>query len=88
SSPQETPAPAENVTPVLQQIQEQLPKILGPMADIIFDEVVESWREQGKSTLKDVKVLIQLLEEEIDNTDQISRFRESIAQVTAQISGR
>ncbi|WP_319550489.1 hypothetical protein [Desulfogranum marinum] len=88
SSPQETPAPAENVTPVLQQIQEQLPKILGPMADIIFDEVVESWREQGKYTLKDVKVLIQLFEEEIDNTDQISRFRESIAQVTAQIGGR
>lgn len=87
-SPQRAPATAENVAPVLQQIQEQLPKILGPMADIIFDEVVESWREQGKSTLEDVKVLIQLLEEEIDNPDQISRFRESIAQVIAQISGR
>ena len=88
SPPQEAPSTAENVTPVLQQIQEQLPNILGPMADIIFDEVVESWRDQGKSTLADVKVLIQLLEEEIDNPDQVSRFRESIASVIAQISGR
>lgn len=85
--PQEAPA-AKNVAPVLQQIQEQLPKILGPMADIIFDEVVESWREQGKSTLEDVQVLIQMFEEEIENPDQISRFRESIAPVIAQIGRR
>ena len=88
NSNQEVPATDKNVGPVLEQIQEQLPKILGPMADIIFDEVVESWKEQGKSTLEDVKVLIQLLEEEIDNPDQITRFRESIAQVIAQISRR
>jgi len=79
------PPPAEdNVSPVLAQVREQLPQILGPMADFIFDDVVESWRGQGKYTLNDLPALINLLEEEIDNADQASRLRSIISPIISQ----
>lgn len=79
---------AEEINPILEQIRDQLPKILGPMADFVFEEAVESWQAAGNATLKNLGALVQLLEEEIGNDDQIKRFHNEIAHVMIQASKR
>ncbi len=77
---------AEDIDPILAQIQEQLPKILGPMADFVFEEAVESWQATGNATLKNLGALVQILEKEISNGDQIKRFHNEIAHVMIKAS--
>ncbi|MGW8192743.1 MAG: hypothetical protein ACWGOX_00620 [Desulforhopalus sp.] len=72
-------APSENVAAVLAAMKLHLPKIMGPMADIIFDETVETWQEQGNCTLSGIDSLVQLLAEEIGSAEKINRFKEMIA---------
>ncbi len=88
--PKKTPssATAENVSPVLAQIKEQLPQILGPMADFIFDDVMDKWKEQGKHALSDLPELLELLVEEVHNDDQASRLRAVISPIINQAVGR
>ena len=69
---------AENIAPILAAMKAHLPKIMGPMADIIFDEAVESWEQQGKCSVDDLGALIQLLNAEIGRPDKISSYQEMI----------
>lgn len=75
---------ADEVLPFLSEMKKHLPKIMGPMADMVFDETVEDWQKQGKTTLEDLDSLVQMLSEEIGNGDQITRFKEMIAPVLTQ----
>lgn len=74
----------DEVLPFLAEMKKHLPKIMGPMADIVFDETVEDWRKQGKTTPEDLESLVHMLAEEIGNGEQISRFKEMIAPVLTQ----
>lgn len=82
--PPEAAATVEQIEPILAQIKEPLPKILGPMADFVFEEAVESWQATGNATLNNLGGLVQLLENEIGNADQIKRFHDKIAHVMIQ----
>lgn len=83
--PEKSPsAPAEKVLPVLAEIKSHLPKIMGPMADIIFDEMLEIWQEKGNCTVSNLESLVQLLAEEIGNADKVTHFREMIAPALSQ----
>jgi len=83
--PQETPsAPADDILPVLAEMKSHLPKIMGPMADIIFDEMLEEWQEQGNCTVSNLEALVQLLADEIGSADKVTRFKELIAPALAQ----
>jgi len=73
--------PSEKIAPVLAAMKTHLPKIMGPMADIIFDETVETWQQQGKCSVDDLGSLVQLLNAEIDNPDKISSYQEMIEPV-------
>lgn len=75
---------ADEVLPFLSEMKKHLPKIMGPMADIVFDETVEDWQKQGKTTLEDLELLVQMLSEEIGNGEQVKRFKEMIAPVLSQ----
>lgn len=59
-------------------MKSHLPKIMGPMADIIFDEAVETWQKQGKYTVGDLDLLVQMLAEEIENADKITNYKAMI----------
>jgi len=77
--------PSADVAAVLAEIKSHLPKIMGPMADIIFEETVETWQEQGNCTMGNIESLVQLLAEEIGSADKIRRFREMIAPTLSQV---
>lgn len=72
-------APAADIAPILAAMKAHLPKIMGPMADIVFDETVEIWEKQGDCTASGLKSLVHLLSEEIGSTEKITRFKELIA---------
>ncbi len=72
------------VSRVLEQIKEQLSQVLGPMADFIYDDVLESWRGQGKYSFNDLPVLIELLEKEVENDEQVRRLRKLITPIITQ----
>lgn len=70
--------PSEEVSRAMEAMKSHLPKIMGPMADIIFDEAVETWKKQGKYTVGDLDLLVQMLAEEIENADKITNYKEMI----------
>ncbi len=72
------------VSQILEQIKKQLSQILGPMAGLIYDDVLESWQDQGKHSLNDLPVFIELLEKEVENDEQIKRLRKLITPIIAQ----
>jgi len=80
-APQETLGPgpaAADVEPILAKMKEMLPKILGPMAALIFDEAVDDWREQGGGTRKSLPALIQLLSDEIGDEAKAQAYRSMV----------
>jgi len=70
---------SEEVVPILAEMKAHLPKIMGPMADIIFEETVDIWKEQGNSTVSELSSLVKLLAEEIGSADKIISYKEMIA---------
>ncbi|PIE58172.1 MAG: hypothetical protein CSA33_04480 [Desulfobulbus propionicus] len=80
----EVPQPDSNVVRVLNQIKEQLPSIVGPMADIVFDDSVAIWREQGHSTVRDILALVELLKQELSTPEQTKRFNALMAPIISK----
>lgn len=78
---------SEKVAPVLAAMKSHLPKIMGPMAEIIFDETVEAWQQQTKCSVNDLGSLVQLLNEEIGHPDKISSFQEMIEPALKKAAG-
>lgn len=76
--------PAEAATvnaelePIFNKIKACLAKILGPIAGIIFDEVLHNWALQGTS-IERLPTLLDLLKEEIGDPEKIRSFEEHIA---------
>jgi hypothetical protein len=63
------------------EMQEALGKILGPMAGIIFDEVIEQWLELGPPDSSRLEELIELINQEISAPDKIDHYRQLISPV-------
>lgn len=82
---QESPATTtEDVQKILLEMRTHLPKIMGPMADMIFEETVEAWQQEGRCTIADLDSLVKLLAEEIGSAEKISRYKEMIAPALTQ----
>ncbi len=87
-----TPAPAAATAPAEAQassdtnlddlfsvMEKGLGKILGPMAEFIFAEVVEKWTANGVANGSRIDELIKLLNQEIIDLDKIEHYREIIS---------
>jgi len=61
------------------EMKEELGKILGPMAGFVFDEVVESWVEQGSADFSRIEELVEQLNQEIADQDKIDKYRQLIS---------
>lgn len=53
----------------------RLPTVLGPMAALIFDEAVDTWKEQGGGSKNTIPALIQLLNQEIGDEEKVQVYR-------------
>jgi len=71
----------EKMPQVLDELKAHLPKILGPMASIIFDEAVETWEEQGNSSIDNINSLLLLINEEIGDEGKIAYYANMIAPI-------
>lgn len=67
--------PLSNLLP---EMKAQLGKILGPMAGFIFEEAVDSWKEQTDPDKVRIEGLIELLNQEISIPKKITQYRELI----------
>ncbi len=68
-------AAAADVDPILTEMKNLLPKVLGPMAALIFDEAVDTWKEQGGGSKNTIPALIQLLNQEIGDEEKVQVYR-------------
>ena len=80
-------ATSAEVEAILAEMNTHLLNILGPMADIIFEESAEEWKEQGKRTVEDLDSLIEMLSEEIGSEDKITKYKALIAPAIKQRIG-
>lgn len=70
---------SEKLQSLLAEMKEALGKILGPMAGFVFDEIVESWAEQGAADFSRIEALIEQLNREIADPDKIGKYRQLIS---------
>ncbi|MBN1956983.1 MAG: hypothetical protein JXQ81_13955 [Desulfuromonadales bacterium] len=72
----------KSVSPELKQLMEEmksaLAKILGPMAEFVFDEVAEEWVEDGADFSR-MESLIGQLEQEIGDEKKAEEYKQLIA---------
>lgn len=61
------------------EMKEDLGKILGPMAGFVFDEVVDTWVEQGAPDFSRIEELVEQLNQEIADQDKIDKYRQLIS---------
>ena len=60
-------------------IQNSLTKFLGPMAKIIFTECVEKWLENNQPSKDAFPELIEIINQEINDSTKSAQFRQMIA---------
>ncbi len=70
-------APESDLSRPLNSIKDELSKYIGPVAELIFEELAEEWGTNFSPTLKTLPELIRLLEEEIDNDDDRKTFKKA-----------
>ncbi len=78
-----TPPPAnvkdELLDELLTAMEKALGKILGPMAEFIFAEVTDTWKEQGEADYSRINELIKLINNEIIDQKKIDNYRHFIS---------
>lgn len=75
------------VDEILAAMNSHLLNILGPMAEIIFEESVDDWKESGNHTVDDLDTLIEMLSEEIGSEEKIAKYKALIAPAIKQKIG-
>lgn len=63
---------------LLEQMQERLSKVLGPMAGFIFSELLEKWQQRGAADFSRIDELISSLNSEIADEQKIEKYRQLI----------
>lgn len=79
SAPAEVAASDSQLPDLLGSMQEKLGKILGPMAGFIFEETLESWRQQGPADISTIESLIELINKEIADANKIDAYRKLLS---------
>jgi len=85
-APVDTSALMENgalATP-LQVMQKQLTKVMGPMAQIVFEDALGDWAGSGPTDRSNLGRLVELLGQEIGDPDKIQTYRDLVRAALAQ----
>nr|WP_320116730.1 hypothetical protein [uncultured Desulfuromonas sp.] len=82
-------AATEKITPqgvdfsgYIPDLKQRLAKVIGPMADIIFDDALSAWQRGGDASFNS---LLKILREEIDDADKYERYLELCAEFIEKI---
>lgn len=79
--PEETPEqlqqPESHLAEPLAQIKQELAKQVGPVANVLFEDTLETWVKQNKPSYETLPQLIELLVQEIGEGDEGTAFRNS-----------
>jgi hypothetical protein len=68
---------AEKIASLLKQVRGALAFVIGPMADMVFDESVALWTQKNPASTSRLPDLIEMLASEI-GSDSAVEFREKI----------
>lgn len=71
----------QDLTALFVNLSEHLVKIVGPMAGIIFDEVLDEWQKQGPVVISRLEDLLAALDRKIEDPEKIVRYRKLIEPV-------
>ncbi len=64
---------------LLEEMKASLAKVLGPMAEFVFDEVAEEWMEQGPADFSRIEDLIEKINQEIGDQGKVDDYRLQIS---------
>lgn len=78
---QELMNPASNLGIALATIKDELATHIGPVAELVFADDVESWNNTSSSSMKTLPELVLLLEREIDNEQARVLFRTNLKSI-------
>jgi len=67
-----------DLKPLLDEMKADLAKILGPMAEFVFDEAVEEWSGNGADFTR-IDLLVEQLEQEIGDEKKATEYKQLIA---------
>jgi hypothetical protein len=81
SAPEKIPASID-VSAHIPELKQALAKIVGPMADIIFDDAMSKWQQSGGTSFKN---LLEILHTELGDTQQYERYLELCSGTIAEI---
>ena len=80
-SPEELLKPESSLSKPLIQIRQELANLIGPVADVIFDDTLISWTQQFNPSHDTLDKLIRLLEDEIGEDGGGKEFRKRVSKL-------
>jgi hypothetical protein len=61
---------------ILSKMKDSLVKIMGPDAEIVFKDSLESWMTSGEPSMSSIPLLLDILDSELGDPEKIGNFRE------------
>jgi CheY-like chemotaxis protein len=62
----------------LSKMKDALVKIMGPIAEIVFTDSLDSWMTSGEPSTSSIPLLLDILDSEIGDPEKITKYREMI----------
>jgi len=59
-------------------MKDALVKIMGPIAEIVFTDSLDSWMTSGEPSTSSIPLLLDILDSEIGDPEKITKYREMI----------
>jgi CheY-like chemotaxis protein len=63
---------------ILSKMKDALVKIMGPIAEIVFTDSLDSWMTSGEPSTSSIPLLLDILDSEIGDPEKITKYREMI----------
>jgi CheY-like chemotaxis protein len=63
---------------ILSKMKDALVKIMGPIAEIVFTDALDSWMTSGEPSTSSIPLLLDILDSEIGDPEKITKYREMI----------
>jgi hypothetical protein len=74
------PEAAVPIEPLLAQMRESLAFVIGPMADMIFDDHLDAWMKTGYAAPSRLSELVEMIVTELDE-DSVDEFRRKVRRI-------
>lgn len=82
SQPEVTPNQPVDFSGEIPGLKQRLAKIIGPMAEIIFDDALDVWQRAGEGSFDS---LMQVLRKEVDDAEKYERYLALCAETVEKI---